>query len=155
MPAFKSTYNILVKTDEDEVFNENWMDSNNVIVPPKTNWDYQREIQIEDIDIWEVLYEAGGGIGIYAAWAPYAEFYLITTGPDFKNKPRIFNNFRYDHKQIETYYGPNAQQKVQARAIELKIPLTINQVWVDPNDMWLYQPDESKKTIVLPSFNNF
>ena len=57
MPFFKSTHNILVKVDEDEVFNENWMDSDSVVTPPTRKWSYDRDMQIEDVDIWEVLYE--------------------------------------------------------------------------------------------------
>ena len=39
----------------------------------------------------------------------------------------------------ETYYGPGSQQKVMQRAKELGIPLSTNQIWVEPDDMWLYQ----------------
>ena len=80
MPFFKTTYNILVRPGEDELFDPNWMNSDKMILPPKKDWDYSRELQIEDIHIWEVLYEASGGIGIYAAWDPFAEFYMFTTG---------------------------------------------------------------------------
>ena len=133
MPLFKSTYNILKKQDEDEVFNPNWMDSDKLILPPTKTWDYQRELQIEDIDIWEVLYEASGGIGVYAAWSPYAEFYLLTTGwlP-------LKENMRVNDRLIETYYGQGAQQKVMKRAQELDIPLPTFNSWVDPENMWLY-----------------
>ena len=103
------------------------MDSNKVEVPPHPEWDYSRELQIEDVDIWEVIYEQGGGVGVYAAWCPYAEYYLVRTG--WWNVPN----------DIETYYGPGAQKAVQKRMNELKIPYTTNQVWVEPEDMYLYQ----------------
>lgn len=122
---FKSTHNIF--TDFGEVFDNNWMDSNSIVTPPNPKWDYKKQLQIEDIDIWEVIYEQGGGIGVYAAWCPYAEFYLITTG--WWNSP---NN-------IETYYGPGTQHKVQKRMKELGIVFSVNEHWVDPEEMWLYQ----------------
>ena len=122
---FKSTQNIF--KDFGEVFDPNWMDSDKVIYPPKYDWDYQRELQIEDVDIWEVIYEQSGGVGVYVAWCPYAEFYLIRTG--WCNVPN----------DIETYYGPGSQKAVQRRMNELKIPYNTNQVWVKPEDMYLYQ----------------
>ena len=134
MPLFKSTYNILKAPDEDEVFNPNWMDSDKIILPPTRDWDYQRELQIEDIDIWEVLYEANLGMGIYAAWTPHAEFYMITTGW----KP-LQAGQRINDKFIETYYGAGAQQKVSQRAKELGMPLGTFTSWVDDDKLWLYQ----------------
>jgi hypothetical protein len=140
MPFFKSTYNIFVATDEDEVFDENWMDSDSLVLPPGKDWDYSRELQVEDIDIWEVIYEAGGGFGVYAAWAPYAEFYLITTGsnPNY-NKTSRNGLFNYTDKLWETYYGKNAQKRVQKRMKELKIPFVTHSVYVDNSYMWLFQ----------------
>lgn len=137
MPFFKTTYNILVKQDEDELFNENWMDSDKLILPPKVDWDYSREMQIEDVDIWEVIYEATNGIGLYAAWLPYAEFYLLTTGNDY-DATRYFNNVPYGYRNWETYYGKNASEKVIKRCNDLKIPISIHKKWVDEEDMWLY-----------------
>ena len=124
---FKSTHNIF--KDFGEVFDPNWMDSDKVIYPPKYDWDYARELQIEDVDIWEVIYEQGGGVGVYAAWCPYAEFYLIRTG---------WWNVAAG-KDIETYYGPGADVAVQKRAKELNIPLFTNKIWVEPEDMFLYE----------------
>lgn len=121
---FKSTANIF--KDFGEVFESKWMDSNKIEVPPHPDWDYSRELQIDDIDIWEVIYEQGGGVGVYAAWCPNAEFYLVRTG--WWNAPN----------DIETYYGAGANAKVQARMKELGIPFVTHQVWVEPEEMWLY-----------------
>jgi hypothetical protein len=122
---FKSTQNIF--KDFGEVFETKWMDSNKVETPPNPPWDYSRELKIEDVDIWEVIYEQGGGVGIYASWCPYAEFYLVRTG--WWNVPN----------DIETYYGPGADAAVQKRAKELNIPITVNKVWVEPENMFLYE----------------
>lgn len=139
MPLFKSTYNILKKPDEDEVFNVNWMDSDKLILPPKTEWTYDREMTIEDVDIWEQLYFRDGGVGVYASWAPYAEFYLITTGLDHRYDATYIKGIPYWDHQIETYYGAGAQQKVFRRCKELGIDLQIHKSWVEDDKMWLYQ----------------
>lgn len=135
MPIFKSTQNILSKPWEDEVFDVNWMDSDKLVLPPKKNWDYGRTLQIEDVNIWEVIFENGGGWGLYASWDPYAEFYLLKMG----------------FSGIETYYGPGVQKHLEKRLKELNIKVPDNKIWVDPEDMWLYQEPESKSnTLILP-----
>ena len=144
MPFFKSTYNILKRPDEDEVFDPNWMDSDTLKLPKNKEWDYGRQMYIEDVDIWEVLYEQGGGIGVYAAWLPYGEFYMITTGWRPLRVDQVIND-----RIIETFYGPGANDQVRLRAAEMGIYLPSTNVWVDPEDMWLYQSPESDKIIIL------
>ena len=134
MPLFKSTLNILKEPDRDETFNPNWMDSDKLILPPTKVWDYNRDLQIEDIDIWEVIYEASYGKGVYAAWTPYAEFYMVTTGWEPLREGQRIND-----RLIETYYGAGAQKKVMQRAKELDIPLSTFISWVNDEDLWLYQ----------------
>ena len=103
-------------------------------------------MHIEDVDIWEVIHEQGGGVGVYASWSPYAEFYLIRTG--WWNEEKGYG--------IETYYGPQAQKIVQQRMKDLNIPHILNKVWVEPDDMWLYEdrpiPNDvlSLKTLLTP-----
>lgn len=154
MPIFKSTYNILTKYDEDEVYDRNWLDSDTVHLPPKREWDYSREMQIEDVDIWEVLYESAGGIGLYASWSPYAEFYLLTKGIDTRNEPRYYERSGatpYWDRLFEVFYGPGAQTRVLARARELKIPINTYQTWVDDSEVWKYVPTQTTdKKIILP-----
>jgi hypothetical protein len=127
MPIYKSTKNIFV--DFGEVHDTNWANSNSIALPPKTLWDYSRELQIEDIDIWEVIEERGGAAGVYAAWSPYAEFYMIRVGNVLESKGH----------GIETYYGPGSQKEVIKRMKELGYYLTLHKIWVEPEDMWLYQ----------------
>ena len=121
MPFFKTTKNIFV--DFGEYFDPNWMDSDKLVLPPQKEWDYARELQKEDIDLWEVIWE--GAWKIYAAWSPYAEFYLIMPPYD-------------SGLDIETYYGKNALNKVIKKMEELRIPFSLKPYWVDPEDMWLF-----------------
>jgi hypothetical protein len=148
MPFFKSTYNVLVQQDKDEVFNANWMDSDKLITPPKTDWSYDREMKIEDVNIWEVLYEASAGIGLYVSWDPYAEFYLLTTAFDEKNGFRWIEGSPYVGRIYETYYGAGAQDKVIQRARELNIPLNFSTHWIENDQMWLYEKPEPKLIVV-------
>ena len=137
MPFFKTTQNVL--HDNLEYFDENWMDSNSLVLPPSPRWDYSRELKIEDVDIWEVLWMAGGGYGVYAAWCPYAEFYLVTMP---KRNPSLDDlkqaNFS-SPKDIETFYGPGCQKKLIEHLRKNNIPYSLNEVWVEPEDMWLYK----------------
>jgi len=137
MPFFKSTYNILQTPWEDEVFDPKWMESDKLILPEFKKWDYNRELHIEDVNIWEVLFESGGGRGVYASWDPFAEFYMITYKPIWY-QPKI---------EIETYYGQGAQQRIQKRIKELGFPIPLKEVWVEDEDMWLYQNYEKQKII--------
>jgi hypothetical protein len=137
MPFFKSTYNILQTPWEDEVFDPKWMESDKLILPKFKKWDYNKELHIEDVNIWEVLFESGGGIGVYAAWDPFAEFYMLTYKPVW-HQPKI---------EIETYYGQGAQQRIQKRIKELGFPIPLKEVWVEDEDMWLYQTYETQKII--------
>lgn len=123
MPIFRTTYNILKDPSQGDIFDENWMNFNTIQTPPKTDWDYAREMQIEDVDIWEVISEASKSIGVYAAWSPYAEFYMVTNGLD----------------KIETFYGVGAQKRLKKYLDGLGIRYPQNPIWVDPEDMYLYE----------------
>jgi len=122
MPFFKTTYNILTKPDEDEAFDPKWFESDKLVLPPKKEWDYKRDLQIDDVSLWEVIFDLGGGTGLYAAWDPYAEFFMLT--------------FR---GSIETFYGKGAQQRLKARLKELNLNYTEHNYWVDDDKMWLYE----------------
>lgn len=137
MPFFKSTHNILKKPWEDEVWDPNWMDSDKLKLPKNKKWDYKREIKIEDVQIWEVIYEGGGAQGVYAAWDPYAEFYMIRVGWQLESQGH----------GIETYYGQGAQELVMKRMIELGYPVHAAPTWVENDDLWLYQSPDPNKII--------
>lgn len=121
MPFYKTTENIFKNSQE--FFDPNWMDSDKVIYPETNEWDYSRELSIEDVDIWEVLGETSHGV--YAAYLPFAEFYLIVP---FNMKDKW-----------ETYYGAGANKKVARRMKELNMWVPKHTIWVEPDDMWLYE----------------
>lgn len=79
MPRWKSTQNLLNVKNDGEVFDENWMNFEKIsqYAPPHPKWESDREIRFEDVDIWEVIVEYGGPLGVYAAWCPYEEYYIV------------------------------------------------------------------------------
>ena len=137
MNQYRTTAGIFnTKQGRQIYFDDNWMDSDTIVTPPNKPWDYSRELTIEDVDLWEIIWESSQA-GVYAAWNPHAEFYLITTP--------------YEKQTVDTYYGAGAQVQVQNKLKELNAYVPANPIWVDPEDMWLYQKPEPKASVlVLP-----
>lgn len=124
MPFFKTTNNIF--KDYQEYFDENWMDSDKLKIPPAHKWTYDREMTIEDVDLWEVIYE--GNFGIYASYSPQAEFYMIFP---------YYWMLQGGH-QIETFYGKDAANRTWARAKELGITLPVTEYWLASDEYEKY-----------------
>lgn len=78
MPRWKSTQQLIAPQHDGEVFDLNWMDRDTVQMPPSPPWLEQRPPRVEEIDIWEVICEWSGLSGVYAAWCPHAELYIVT-----------------------------------------------------------------------------
>jgi hypothetical protein len=86
MPLFRETKHIFTK-DHGEVFEPEWMMANTIIYPETKEWDYSNELYMEDVEIWEVIKEWSnaskiedndpGPCGIYAAWRPHAELFMV------------------------------------------------------------------------------
>ena len=132
---FKSTKTILKDPAHDEVFDHHFIETDKPYTPPTKEWDYSRELTIDDVDIWEVIWESAGGRAVYASWRPYAEFYMIRTGWYLQSQG----------KGVETYYGPGSQNLVIKRMVELGYPVHMFNTWVDDDKQWLYQnPDPNK-----------
>ncbi len=77
MLRWKATQHLLGWRQDGEVFDPNWMDYDTVQTPPSVPWSKSRPIRFEDVDVWEVICEESGPIGVYAAWCPYAEYYIV------------------------------------------------------------------------------
>lgn len=124
MPIFKSNKNIFV--DNGEYFESKWMAQDTIYWPPTKPWSYERELNIDDIDLWEVIYE--GNFGIYAAYSPEAEFYMIF--PFYWMASKGF--------KIETFYGKDASIRTWKRAKELDIDLSVIEYWLDSDEYEKY-----------------
>ena len=109
MPTFKNTLDILTNPWTNEFSKTNVVSN---ILPTSNKWNEDREIKIDDIILWEQLYYEPGNIGIYVAYNPCVEFYLIT-----------YNLFFNSEHQFEEFYGDGAAQQCFDRAVELGIQL--------------------------------
>lgn len=101
------------------------------IIPDKIEWHGIRDMTISDVEIWEQIYYQGGNIGIYAAWRPYGELYMIT-----------YNLYIGSAVECELFYGPDAASQVKDAAKKLDIDLEIKKIWVDELNEWMY--DDSR-----------
>lgn len=91
MPIFRETAHIFNPDKIGlEYFESCWMNYDKVIYPPTSEWDYGRELTIDDVDLWEVIMEwssggdervNGGFSGVYAAWRPHAELFMVKLPP--------------------------------------------------------------------------
>lgn len=135
MPLFRTNQDIF-KTSGEEVSESFWFDQNTIHTPKTGKWDYKRNLTVDDIEIWEAIYEDSWGLGIYAAYRPYAEFYMIK----HVNVQGI--------TVLDTHYGANAQNSVIKFMIQNNIPVPTHKVWIDNEDMWLYTVAEKNKTII-------
>lgn len=119
---------ILLKTT-DEILKNPWRNvgKRTDLTPQNFNWDYNEKVSIFSIDSWETIYFQRGNIGIYAAWDPYIEYYIFT-----------YNLFLGSDLQILEFYGPGANKKVMDKCKDLKIEINLNSIWVDADDLWLY-----------------
>lgn len=82
MPRWKTTEQIINPLKNEEYFDENWMNYSRLYqyCPKPIFWNGSRLIRFEDIDVWEIISESSdhsGITGVYAAWIPYAEYYIV------------------------------------------------------------------------------
>jgi len=117
MTRWKTTENILSLKKDGEIFDPNWMDCNSIsqYAPPAPKWAENRRIKFEDVDVWEVIYEQTGPIGIYAAWCPYSHYFVV------------MDNWSI----VGEYWGVEGEKslvrEMSLRGIECKF----NTVWID------------------------
>jgi hypothetical protein len=108
MPRWKTTEQIINLSKDGEVFDENWMNYDKVFqyMPKPTLWTENRVPRFEEIDIWEVISETSGPVGVYAAWQPYAEVYVVTKG----------------WRIVEEFSGWNANDRLEKYLVLNNIP---------------------------------
>jgi hypothetical protein len=108
-----------------------------LFIPQQVNGITSRELQIEDIDIWEVIMEwssgmigniseessnnAGGWRRIFwsiCSWRPHAEFYMV-------NLPKSQGG-------LVTFYGSNAEKQCKKYLKSKNIPFSTYPIGWDP-----------------------
>lgn len=94
----------------------------------ETFWDYEKNPRIDDVNLWEELYYVPATVGIYAAYDPYIEYYII-----------VYNLFIDQDAGLEEFYGPGANKKIWEKAKVLGIELPTATMWISKKDSWLYE----------------
>jgi hypothetical protein len=102
-------------------------------LPPNPPWNERRPIKFEDIDLWEVITEMSGPIGVYAAWCPYSHYFIVT-----------------DHWTIvKEFWGIQGEKDLQKYLTEAGIPFSTNKIWVD-EDVVQHYINSTKNKLVIP-----
>jgi hypothetical protein len=110
MPIFKNTLDILTNPWSYEFSYEN------STTPPETNdWNMERNITVDDVVLWEQLYYEPGNIGVYVAYRPYADCYLIT-----------YNLFYNTEQKFDLFTGEDAEQACLSRLNDLGVVLDLH-----------------------------
>lgn len=93
----KTLQNILNNPWSEIVQQETW--------PTRTpmKWLEARDMEINDVDLWEEIFYQSGAIGVYASWQPYEEFYIIV------------HNLHLHRNFFEIFVGPTAADLVVER----------------------------------------
>ena len=108
MPRWKATTQILDPSKDGEYFDENWMNYDRIsqYAPPIIEWTGDRPMQVEDVDLWEVITEQSGPVGVYAAYMPFGELYVVTS----------------DWRVVAEFTGWNANGRLEEYLIANSIP---------------------------------
>lgn len=117
---------MLFKTTQ-EILDNPWdyqQRETSVHFPPKILWDRDSELTIEDVQLWEQIYYQPGNVGIYAAWTPYAELYIIA-----------YDLFLNQKQTIEIFKGTTASNDVFKKASKLGIDLSAHRIWVSDEEL--------------------
>lgn len=127
MPRWKATEQIINLHRDGEVFDENWMNYDSIFqyMPEPTEWTEARPPRVDEVDIWEVITEMSGPVGVYAAWQPHAELYIVTSG----------------WKILQEFSGWNANKRLEDFLVANNIPY--------PKGPELLVPEYEKSLIVV------
>jgi hypothetical protein len=135
MPRWKTTQNLLNFKNDGEHFDENWMNYDSIFeyLPSNPAWNEKRLIRFEDVDIWEVITEKGGPVGVYAAWCPYAHYFIVM------NRWTI----------VAEFWGIEGEKQLHQYMIDNSIPFSLNKIWVEEDNISHYvNPTENK--LIIP-----
>ena len=134
MPRWKTTENLLHFSKDGEYFDENWMNYDSIYqyMPPNPTWQENRPIKFEDVDIWEVLFEWSGLSGVYAAWCPYAHYYIVLD----------------KWKVVAEYRGVEGEKQLQKFLTDNNISFSLSEIWIDDDKFESYTNSTENKLII-------
>lgn len=114
---------MLFKTTQ-EILNNPWdcqQRETTVHLPPKILWDREKEVTIDDVELWEQIYYQPGNVGIYAAWTPFVELYIF-----------VYDLFAAEKRTIEVY---NSSAEVFKKAQRIGVDLSTHRIWVSEEEL--------------------
>jgi hypothetical protein len=114
---FKSTYQILNNPWKEDVSN---IDPYPQICPPSVEWKEDKNLEITDVSLWEQIYYEPGIIGVYAAWNPKAELYLVT-----------YNFFLRENTGYKLLRGSSGVDDIVKELQNLGIDIPVRQIKID------------------------
>jgi len=91
--------------------------NNSPHVPLYTPWDYSKKMVITDIALWEQLYHEPGNVGLFVAWNPYIEYYLL-----------VFYPFLDSKKGFKSYYGIDVCYEVASIMQKISVEFDIKKL---------------------------
>ena len=80
--------------------------------PRRYEWLSSNPVKFADITVWEQVYSQPGNFGIYVAWSPYVEFYIVVH--------YLFGNIE-EYKDLK---------EIINRSTELGVDLSVNRIWI-------------------------
>lgn len=86
------------------------------MLPQTDKWASEKEIQYKDVELWEEIHHEAGNFGVFVAYRPYADFFIIAH--------YMLANTKY---AFEIYRD---EESVRRRTKELGLGLTEKQVYV-------------------------
>jgi hypothetical protein len=102
---------MLVVRSTHEILNNPWDDIPAIkIIPSQIPIKNNNKINFNDVVMWEEIFYEGGNIGVYAAWSPYADFYII-----------VHNLFLSFDNGIEMFSGNKALDDLLTRLADFDI----------------------------------
>lgn len=125
MSIFKTTTEILNRDWDTQVTKPSYYTWETL--PLQKHWISNEELEFDKVEVWEEIYYQIGSFGIYAAWSPNAELYVI-----------VHSFYTKKLKGIEIFYGPTAGKEVKDRAEKLGVNLPVNKIWVDHSSIHNY-----------------
>lgn len=104
---------MLVVRSTHEILNNLWDDIPAIkIIPSQIPIKNNNNVTFNDIVMWEEIFYEGGNIGVYAAWSPYDDFYII-----------VHNLFLSSNGGIEIFSGNGALEDLLTRLNNFDITL--------------------------------
>ena len=116
MPVFKTTQSIYNTPWDMEIEDDKSQHIPAHFLPNKVVWSEDRPMTVDDVRLWEQIYYKSGDIGVYAAWDPYGDLYMI-----------VHNLFINTTFGVEIFYGTDAADEVWKRASDLGVNLSTNE----------------------------